>query len=409
MTKRLIPLLAAASLLGFACSSESPKADLKPLDGGTLTDAASSADGPTPLRDAGGGDARDAGDPPPLPTVHEPDTACSAPGGTLGVVYASSPTAFDSLGKVGSRRVASGRDLEGFVLFDLDGANASTTPTRLGVGDRSASSGTNIGTFAAVSPGLQYGLFDTSGASVGTPVTITEEASATNQALGRGGDGALLVWSTASEVRAATVNGTGALSSQKFELELPSAKGAFLASVAYDGAKYGVAWSVRGDDNRYRTRVVIASSTGLLAPARTILVSTQAHSLAGIAHVGTGFVVVVNLSDPSPTPILFTLDAAAAPVGSARLLDGTAAVYGMATQGTELGVVALRNDQRIEFRPFSSAGSPLGPWVCLDAVGPVSLDLSAAIDSDGAGYAILHRAADDALKLRRFDHLGTGP
>lgn len=394
---------AAALVAGSACGDDAPTSS-----GGSFTPPSKVVPpdaGRVPVDTA---DA-EAGAPDPLEMVHEPDTPCSAVGGTVGVVFAgdAGAPAFDRLGKVATRWFAGSRDEQGFVLFDPDGSNATELRT-LGAKSRAESSGTTLGVLGR-SAGLSYGMFDALGEPVGSPVTVTADPSASRQALARGGEGALLLWSTPTNLFSATVDAQGMVASLPSPFEAPSSKSSFVGAAAYTGTSYAVAWSVLDEGKTYRTSFALATADGVFGPAIKLHTSAARHTLVSMRRVPDGFAVLINLTEPVVAPLLLVLDGTGKPVGPGRILDGASTAFDVAARTTELGVVALRNDHRVEFRPFAGSGSPLGPWVCLDAPGPENLDYSAAIDSDEQGYAVLHRMADDGQALRRFDRLGTGP
>ena len=185
--------------------------------------------------------------------IHEADTACAPAGGTTHVVFAgsASPIAFDTLGKVGARRVAAGRDEQGFVLFDADGSNPSAMPVTLGAKDRSATSGTTMGVFGRRA-GLSYGRFDAQGTPIGSPVTVTTDPSASRQAIGRGGEAALLLWSTATDLFAVPVDPQGAIVGSPFTFEPTSSR-----------ARSSASWLTTAADMRSRgTSAIPKISTG---------------------------------------------------------------------------------------------------------------------------------------------------
>jgi hypothetical protein len=105
--------------------------------------------------------------------------------------------------------------------------------------------------------------------------------------------------------------------------------------------------------------------------------------------------------------VLF-LDEAGGVVGPARRLLGATFGFDLAAVGGTVGVLAYREGGSTEFRPFSSGGGdPLGDWRCVDGPSAQSFNL-AAIDADGAGFAILYRAPDGAERFVRTNATGSG-
>jgi hypothetical protein len=344
-------------------------------------------------------------------TVAIPDAACVSAGGTVRVVYpAPAALGFVTLENVGARWLASAREDRGFVLFDADGANASAQPNPLSRNARARATSGGIETFGAVNQGLAFRRYDLQGNAIGDAVLATTDTTATGPNLSPADGGTLLVWGLPFNVYASVVDAQGELDAGAFALEGSSPKSLFRSAVVADGARHAVAWSVREtDDARFRTRFAFFTPGESPTPATTLYGTASPQEVVAIVRSSTGFRVLVHAPPPGPGALLLEVDANGTRIGPARVLVGVTEALGLAAQGDELGVVALRPDKRVAFRPLTSKLEAAGPWVCLDAPATTNPDFTAAIAPDGQGYAVLYRAADDGQSLRRFDKLGTGP
>lgn len=399
--------LVAAAVGACSDSDVSQGATVKPgeADGGVVPS-------PGVLRDAAVEGGTDGGGDPPLDTVSIADGPCVAPGGTVKVVYPRpADLGFLGLEKLGARWVASARDDRGFVLLDADGANASAQPPTSSLDARARAASNGVVTFGIVGEGLAFRRFDDQGNAVGAPLVATTEAAARNPNLAPRDDGsALLVWGTPFDVYVRSVDAQGVLGVRPFEVDDSSPKSRFRSAVLADGPRYAVAWSVREDlTARFRTRLALVDPSALTARATTLNTTTSPQEVVGIVRSSTGFRVLVDTPPPGPGMVLIETDQTGKVVGPGHVIAGSLQALGLAAQGDELGVVALRADKRVAFRPLTSKLEAAGPWVCLDAPATSNPDFSGAIAPDGAGYAVLYRAADDGQSLRRFDRLGTGP
>jgi hypothetical protein len=357
--------------------------------------------------------------------VEIPDTPCKPHGGTSVVVECGSGlddggtdgseagggSPAGSIGpivttvRVDARRAAQVIGSGGALLFDSDGASPSSALLLAGeTGNAIGSEGALLGVAGFTSEGVRYARFDAQGRPVGLAQAITTEP-ATTVAVAGGGGRALVVWSSTDSVRARSLR-EGVVAGASFDVATNAATTFFTASIAYDGADgFGVAWSGARGPGAYELRFGHARDVSADLPDVELLTAMSPYSVVQIARTGTGYALLYNAPAGA---FLARLDGKGEPVGALMRLAGATMGWGVAAQGSEIGVVARRSTGEIEFRSFAANGAALGDWVCFDAPSG-DPELAAAIDSDAVGYAIVYRNPAHTNSLVRLDRLGTGP
>ena len=408
----LLALLMGASVGLGACSSSSG-----PAAAGSSGSSGSSGglDGSLNPNDAsanGDADASSGGDGGPV----VPDTACGAAGGSRATVYPGGAQAplYEAMGTVGARRAAQVYGGAGFVLFDADGKSPSAQPIVLGADlNRIARSGTVLGVVGATLPEILFQRYDTSGAVVGGGAALSLGSGPSGDVtIGQSGGAFLSVWSGAQGVTARGVDAAGQLAGPAFALD-PVAQQNFTASVvSAGGSSFGVLWVgytfTSPGHTLIRTAFATASATGVTA-TKDISADDQSRGVVQLVKTPTGYAALLDepagAPDFTPRTRLLILDESGnVMVSPPPILAGAVRGLSLAAQGTELGVVVERASQTVAFRPFDASAKPLGPWVCLGSTAP-SLN-AAAVDADGAGYAVIFGSTNRSVVLARFDRLG---
>lgn len=344
-----------------------------------------------------------------------PDTACGVAGGTRATLNAGGTAPlFDALGTVGARRVAQGAGDEGFVLLDVSGANASAAPVVLGLDlNHIATGGSVLGVVGVTLPDIFFQRYDATGAVVGGGPALQLGSDPSSEVfVGQSAGAFLTVWSDTQGVTARGVDAAGALAGPAFALDAAKQEN-FTASVVSSGSSFAVLWVgytfTSPGHTLIRTVFATASTTAAIA-THDISANDQARTVVQLVKTPTGYAALVD--DPGGPPDntgrtrLLLLDANGNVTNApSPFLAGAVRGLGLAAQGGELGVVVERTAQTVGFRPFDANAAPLGPWVCLGSTAP-SMN-SAAIDADGAGYAVTFGSgANHAASLARFNRLG---
>jgi hypothetical protein len=398
----ILPFVAAAGI-GTAASCGSSSGSLAggvPLEGG-------------PLAEAGAGEGGEVGPPPgPTPLTDIADTPCTPAGGTRATVIAAGPNvpSFDALGAAGAagaRWAAQGSGDEGIVFFDVDGANAGAPVTVGPDANRMAGGGALVGVVGETAGAVTFARFDATGKPAdAVPAAIANE-KIHDLAVGRSGDMFAVLWAGASgvNVRAIDTNGGVGPAFQLGAAEELSFSGAVAAGAS--PGNFAVLW--RGTAEPAHVTFVTTSATAVTLSKDVISGAAGAlfNRVDQLVKTPTGYAALLETTDG--TAWLVLIDSSGTYVRP-HALRGTVAGYGLAAQGSELGVVAKRADGSIELRTFASNAAPYGDWRCLDGP-PVDAGVSprsAGIAADGAGYAVVYTAAGRAAILARVDRFG-GP
>lgn len=389
--------VALASAAVAACSSDSPPAS----DTGTSS--------------SGGSDASvvpDAAARPDASTVTVTDTPCAPRGGSQTTVYPpANRTLFTDLARAQARFVASGLGDEGFVTFGADGANPSAAPIGGGDLNRAAAGPTRVALASASNAGVHSAKYDPGGQALGAASLLSDDKPY-SLAIGNANERSLVAWSTGTNVRGRVVDMAGAPDGPTFDLETSSAQDSWAASIApassSSGAEFAIAWTDHrhfGDEWRaYFAFVKPGSLSGL---GNRLFSNAAAHAVVKLVKTPSGYAMLVNteINVTKAVVIVVLLDDFGRQIGTRRL-EGAEYGFGLAAQGSELGVVVRKSDGNDAFRPLDASGAALGPWVCLASAAP-NADHAAAIAADGAGYALLYRAPDGSTNLAKLGRLGT--
>jgi hypothetical protein len=202
------------------------------------------------------------------------------------------------------------------------------------------------------------------------------------------------------------IDGGAPTGAAAFDVVSRAATAFFCGSVAADGAGgFGLAWAGSAGAAAYELHFAHVTSGGAVDASGTLLSTPRPIAVAALARTPDAFALLYNVAGSSAYLALVGTDGK--PTGPARLLGGASSGWGLAANGASLGVVA-RRQAGVAFRPLSAAGQASGDWVCLDGASD-DRDQTAAIDADGAGFAVVYRSPARIETLARFDATGTGP
>ena len=377
-------------------------------DGGSDTDA-------TPAGD--GGSALPLGD---LATVDEPDIPCVTSSGTRTQLFdkgdsGSGGPAVSNVYVLGTRRLAAGPSLQGFITFDPTGATPSLFEASLGsTATLFASEGTTIGGVGVSNGKVDYQRYDAQGAPSGGLVSvasgITDGPSSGWSASGDGGT--LAVWLSGSTLFGAGVTAAGAAAGPPFTIDtgISSAH----VAITYSGGKYAIAYAFAAG-TAAAARFVYASLTAKMG-APVNLASADAIQPVAIAPTSAGFLMVIDAGGDEHVYTV-PLDTTGKVSGTAHRLLGGDLPWGLAAHANDAALVVLTNDTKVgmsegprapQFRPLDITGKPTGPWVCLD--GRISAgqnqDMGILAESDGS-YSVVYKSVGDTTMLARLNKLGT--
>lgn len=330
----------------------------------------------------------------------EADTACTAATGTERALYpANAAPAFDRLARVGARRVATSTHAGGFAVFDADGANAAPL---VGLGPSAsvaASEGSTIGTVAIEGTEIRYTRYDATGAKVGATLGI-DSAVPGGLVVGGGASEALVVWSSNERMHARGIDASGALAGPTFDFAAGSVVTSFTGSVVRGEGSFAIAWSAASVSGTSRSFFMRASTAGPIGQAFELTGLSPEHEIVQIVKTTAGFAALVQERTPSRVVVLL-LDAFGRVAAPARRLLGSTYAFSLGARGAELGVLARRTTGETELRILGPDGAARAPWICFEVVSDGGL--GAAIDGDGAGYAVVRRTALGAEVLTHVD------
>ncbi len=389
---------AAPAPVGPISGLDAGRVDASPIAADAGSDAAPSPDSGPPKTDSGptfGG----------LPLVEVEGSACAPAPVDARTLYAAEHAAsgvapaIDRVARVGSARVGGGNEAQGFVTFGEDGAPGPlVTPTIdfnlfASEGDAVAVAGGALGE-------VVFRRFDEHGAPLGS-ASVLAAAVPDALAIGARASTSLVAWASGGALSARAVI-AGAPAAGPWTIS--SGTYGALASIAIGAGpeSFAIAWT--GDDaaSARRTRVVLASATGVLGAPIEVLVTSSVVRAVRIVGTKAGFALLVASSPPDPRAYVVLLDAAARPVGAIHALAGTASAWDMAANGDAIAVVAQRADGAPAVRAFGTDGGALhalGAWACLDDGGDAGA--LGAIDADGDGWLVVHRTKDGATRVAR--------
>jgi len=317
---------------------------------------------------------------------------------------------------VGGRRAMIGAG--GFVVFDDDGGNPSGL---VSLGEDGvhvgASEGPTLGVASVSeladesSQEVLFQRYDDEGVAVGDELSLGP--APTSPALIGGGSGTSLVgWGyigdeELGEKSGLLMNGVGpdgALTGPGFAIEEETFSNTLIGSVVPTGSSFAVLWS--GDQGAgFLTSFAKVSTQGALGAVTNVISSAPVHKMRRMVKTQAGFAVLFQGGIPADAVYVVLLDEDGIVVPPAHRYLGAKYALDLAVQGDEIGLLAVQQDDRPAFRPLGADGAVQGPWVCLTEP---QFGAQAALDADGAGYAMVYRTPGGAVELLKTDSLGSG-
>lgn len=379
-----------------------------PGDGGGDTDA-------TPAGD--GGSALPLGD---LATVDEPDVPCVTSSGTKTQLFDKGDAggggpAVSHFYALGTRRLAAGPNLQGFITFDATGTTPNLFASSLGsTATLFTSEGTTIGGVGVSNGKVEYQRFDGQGAPSGGLLSLASSIpdGPADGWSASGDGGTLAVWLSGSTLFAAGVTAGDASAGPPFTIDTGIASAH--VAITYSGGKYAIAYSFAAGTSA-AAKFVYASLTGTMG-APVSLASADAIEPVAIAPTSAGFIMVIDAGGDEHVYIV-PLDTTGKVSGKAHRLLGGDLPWGLAAHANDAALVVLTNDTKAgasegprapQFRPLDITGTPTGPWVCLD--GRISAgqnqDMAILAETDGS-YSVVYKSVQDTTMLVRLNKLGT--
>jgi hypothetical protein len=176
-------------------------------------------------------------------------------------------------------------------------------------------------------------------------------------------------------------------------------------SVVYSAPDYAVLWSAKLNGAAH-TWFIRLGAAGPLGPEVDLTGAAGDHYIARAVRTTSGYAVLLNGGSPPDAVYVLALDGSGTPVGSARHLLGVSYAWDIAAVGSGLGVIANRKTGEAAFRSLDASGDPVAPFRCVDGPSAQTFNL-AAIDADGAGYAIVYRTPAGAEAFVRTDATGS--
>lgn len=319
---------------------------------------------------------------------------------TCDVVYG--PGAISSLHRLqglGDRWLAEGVWDSGFVLFDHDGKSASESIVRTGSLDRVTASTSHVHVATIDGTSLVLQRYDASGSRIGGPLVVADEAP-DEIAIGRIGEGSLVVWATPNHVVGRVV-GDDAVTRDPFLLEDGVWKDGFRAVVAGAGeGEAAIAWSDRRvADSHHRVFFARAGETGLRTLPKTVIESLAAHHVIDLERTENGYVLLVQEQDGA---LVVPLNAWGEQVGPSHRYLGISRLYGIAVhESGEMLLAAFREDGLDAILRLDASGAPRGDWMCMD-IQPSDTEHAMGLAPTDEGYAILFRSRLEQELLYRL-------
>jgi hypothetical protein len=218
--------------------------------------------------------------------------------------------------------------------------------------------------------------------------------------------GSLVVWSNASSMTGQFVDATGT-AQPAFTFASGISIKSIVTSLVFAGNEFGLAWSTV-DNGIARGRFARLSKTGLVGSVVELTGDSYKHYVVKLVKIPNGYALLLHSGGLSFDTLVVILDAQGQVTGPARRFLGTKFAMDLATNGTNLGLVAKRADGITEFRLLDANADPIGDWKCIDSPSQDTYD-QAGIDADGAGWAIVYRTPLAGEKFIRTNLMGTGP
>lgn len=332
------------------------------------------------------------------------DTPCEAPAQAAVELYgAGTDQRLTTLVPVGNRWLAAGQN--GYVRFDRDGSNADANPTTLG------GTGFNVlteepGAIGYASAGSNYVGYQRLGENdlITGPRSLSMD-SPNGVATAAADMDAVTVWADNGAFWGRTVDAAGTLATEEFLV----LAGAYTTNVRMHGlsgaGEMYLFWNGPNPQGLFQSQLLRVGPTGPGTNTPNAFYGTPyQHDLVQVVAIDDGFMALVF--DDAGIPRFLRLDDNGNLTHESPGLAGVQLVYGMASQGNQVAIVAGRETGEPELRVFDLALSPVGPWVCLGTDHDSSVP--AAIAADGTGYAAIFQTGDGATMLGRVDAMGTG-
>jgi len=338
----------------------------------------------------------------------EPYSPCVPHGGVSVELYAAAPETptFDTLAHVANRRLAGGPS--GFATFGMDGSAPTSSLLVPFESTLVASEGNSIGAVGLSSGSVLFQRYLADETPVGNATTIASGMMSA-LAIGGGGGSSLVLLRDGGVIRARRVSPSGVLW-PLWPLTLDSAWPLtdMTARVVGGGDSYAAVWSGKRSDGQFSSWFIQVKATGAHGSPFNMTASAAEHWVSGFVSTTKGYAMLYSGGNPPSAAYLVTQDDMGGAAGQGWKLGGAAYGLGLASNNGALGVLVKRDSGELAFRRYHDwTGAPLGPWVCLDGPSSDSSDM-AAIDADGAGWAIVYRTPQGAVRLLRIDADGTG-
>jgi hypothetical protein len=343
-----------------------------------------------------------------IPLVEAPDTPCEPLQAAPTQLYDDEEIpGFDRIQQVGARRVASVADTSsGFVTFDAGGANPSAAPISLGEHfGFAAAEGTTIGLVADTGSSIVYRRYSADDAPLTGVLTVANELPGNLAIAGSGGQ-SLILWSSASTMRARVVDAAGAFAGPAFGFGEGTVDGYFSGSVTARAGGFAAVWT-SAVGGVYVTSFARLGTNGVDGPVVELTSTTTPHRTTKVAKTASGYAVLFRVELQPTSPVVAVFDEDGLLLGSGYQLLGANTGFDLAVagSGTDLAVVANRVGNQLELRTLDANATPVSPWICLDA--PNDNQASrAGVDAEGAGYAVVYRSASQAEMLVEVDLFG---
>lgn len=344
-----------------------------------------------------------------IPVMDVMDSDCATLSGTIVELYPDNSNAppLGYLTQVNGKRVAGGRWARGFVTFGLNGGSPS--PKVVGLDpefDLVTSEGSTIGLVTSDVVTTRFQRYASTDAPMGNVVDLGNGTGAGLAIAGDGNGGSLMVWADSTSMKGQFVDSNGVAATPFIFANGLSGQSA-QSSLIRSGNEFALAWSVV-ENGIARARFVRLSTTGIIGSIVELTGDAYKHYVVKLVKTANGYALLLHSGGFSFDTILVNLDDQGQSQGSARRFLGTKFAMDLTFANGNLGLMAKRLDGITEFRLLDSNGDPSGDWRCIDGASDDPYD-QAAIDVDGAGWAIVYRTPLAGEKFIRTNLTGTGP
>lgn len=349
-------------------------------------------------------------DPSPLPgddggegarVVDIADTSCVTLAALCTEIYpANAISPLLGLQRAGESWLARGVWESGFVLFDDDGAHASSEFITTGALDRVAASGDVIHVATVDTEGVKARRYRMTGAPLSDVIRLSDEQP-DEVAIGYSFASALAFWSTPTRVVARAIGERGPMG-DGFELESNVRKDDIRIALASSvSAPLAVSWSDRRvADSHYRTFFVRASKDGVESVPRTLFSGLERQHVIALRETGSGYVLLLEIEQ---IPWIVPLSSFGDRMGPAHRLMGITRAHDLSVgHNGDMLLAALRDDGRDALMLLDSEGAPKSDWHCIHAY-PSDTEHVVSVAENGDGFAVLYRSVIAQELLYRVD------